>query len=289
MTVSSSYTARVGGQYWSALPEDLYVPPDALEVVLEIFEGPLDLLLYLIRKQDLDILNIPVAEVTRQYVEYIQWIQTLKLELAAEYLEMAAFLTEIKSRLLLPRPVSESLQEEADPRKELVRRLQAYEACRQAASLLDDLPRLERDWGLPQVALPEIEVRRVLPPVRLEELVRAFQAVLRRAALYQRHYVRGELLSVRERMSALLSLLAETSEGNALPLELTQVLKRSEGRLGLVVSFLALLELVREGLIELIQTEPAIFSPIHFKRAVYLGASNESWSSRPHSMEKGAR
>ena len=250
--------AKVGGEPYTQLPQDLYIPPDALEVFLEAFEGPLDLLLYLIKRQNLNILDIPIAEITRQYMEYLALMQELRLELAAEYLVMAAWLAEIKSRLLLPRPAAIEADED-DPRAELVRRLQEYERFQQAAQALDALPRLERDFFPASAALVQRETRRAPPPVSLTELLAALHEVLARAELFGRHQVRREALSVRERMSQVLERL------DALRFTPFSALFRpEEGRMGVVVTFLAVLELLREALLELVQAEP--FAPIHVRR-----------------------
>ncbi|GIX21625.1 MAG: hypothetical protein KatS3mg121_0408 [Gammaproteobacteria bacterium] len=251
--------ALVQGKPLTVLPTDLYIPPDALEVILEAFEGPLDLLLYLIKRQNLDILDIPIADITRQYMDYIAMMKVLKLELAAEYLVMAAMLAEIKSRMLLPRPVAED-GEEDDPRAELVRRLQEYERFKDAAERLDALPRVERDV-FPAAAEPPPAARtRPLPDVKLKELLLAFREVLLRAELLAHHHVQREALSVRERMSDILDRVR-----GAAFVAFTALFAPDEGRLGVVVTFLAVLELVKEGLVDVVQTEP--FAPIHLKAA----------------------
>jgi segregation and condensation protein A len=249
--------AIVMGEAFTQLPQDLYIPPDALEVILETFEGPLDLLLYLIRKQNLDILDIPIAEITRQYVAYIELMQAARLELAAEYLVMAAMLAEIKSRMLLPRP-SESEAEEDDPRAQLVRRLQEYERYRKAAEDIDDRPRVGREVFLAVIEGDEIPVRRIEPNVSLFELLDAFRNVLQRAELYRHHRVTLEALSVRERMTQILGRIGTES---FLPFEALFEVK--EGRMGVVVTFMAVLELLKESLLMLVQNEP--FAPIHVK------------------------
>ena len=250
--------AKVGGEPYTQLPQDLYIPPDALEVFLEAFEGPLDLLLYLIKRQNLNILDIPIAEITRQYMEYLALMQKMRLELAAEYLVMAAWLAEIKSRLLLPRPASVEADEE-DPRAELIRRLQEYERFQRAAQALDALPRLERDCFPASAERVQWEIRRTPPPVSLAELLAVLREVLARAELFGRHQVRREALSVRERMSQVLERL------DALRFTPFSALFRpEEGRMGVVVTFLAVLELLREALLELVQAEP--FAPIHVRR-----------------------
>nr|WP_198003266.1 ScpA family protein [Alkalilimnicola ehrlichii] len=249
--------ARVAGEPVTDLPEDLYIPPDALEVFLETFEGPLDLLLYLIRRQNLDVRDIPIAEITRQYMRYVELMHELRLELAAEYLVMAAMLAEIKSRMLLPRPPA-SEEEEADPRAELVRRLQEYERYKQAAEDLDQLPRLARDVFPVRVAAEGCQPRQREPEVSMQELLLAFAEVLRRSSHYEHHQVQKEALSVRERMTEVLGRL-DTEHYCCF----TQLFPRREGRMGLVVSFLAVLELVKEALIELTQNEP--YAPIYVR------------------------
>ena len=249
--------AIVRGQPVLQMPQDLYIPPDALEVILEAFEGPLDLLLYLIRRQNLDILDIPIAEITRQYVDYIDLMSNLRLELAAEYLVMAAILAEIKSRLLLPRPPSEEGIED-DPRAELVRRLQEYERFKKAAEDIEAMPRLERDFALVSVFVPDKSVIRLPPPVDLRELLLALKDVIKRAELTGRHAIQREALSVRNRMSDVLKSL---DDGEFHPFE--QLFNPDEGRLGIVVTFLALLELAKEHLIEIMQAEP--LAPIYLK------------------------
>jgi len=239
------------------LPDDLYIPPDALEVFLEAFEGPLDLLLYLIRRQNLDILDIPIAEITRQYTGYIEMMAGLRLELAAEYLVMAAILAEIKSRMLLPRPQPDE-EDEGDPRAELIRRLQEYERFKQAAEDLDALPRLERDLALASAAAePPGEVR-VPPEVDLRELLLALRDVMARAEMLAHHQVQSEPLSVRERMSRIVGLVSADQF-----VEFSQCFDLDEGRMGAVVTFLALLELLREHLIDLVQQE--LFGTIYLR------------------------
>ncbi|HHW77430.1 MAG TPA: segregation/condensation protein A [Xanthomonadaceae bacterium] len=258
--VAAPPLARVGGEPYTQLPQDLYIPPDALEIFLEAFEGPLDLLLYLIRRQNLNILDIPIAAITRQYMEYLALMQELRLELAAEYLVMAAWLAEIKSRLLLPGPVLTEAEEE-DPRAELVRRLQEYERFQQAARALDALPRLERDTFAASAEPAQREVARAPPPVSLADLLHALREVLARAELFGRHHIQREALSVRERMSQVLERL------DALRFTpFTALFRPEEGRMGVVVTLLAVLELLREALLELVQTEP--FAPIHLRRRI---------------------
>ncbi len=240
------------------LPRDLYIPPDALEVFLEAFEGPLDLLLYLIKRQNIDILDIPIASVTRQYMEYVELMKELRLELAAEYLVMAAMLAEIKSRMLLPRP--EEAEAEDDPRAELVRRLQEYERYKKAAEELNELPRLGRDVFEVAVAAPHADVVKVQPKVELDDLLKALRDVLQRAEMFSHHHVQREPLSVRERMSLILT----TVRGDRYT-DFGMLFTPEEGRMGVVVTFIALLELLREMLIELVQARP--YGPIHVKAA----------------------
>jgi segregation and condensation protein A len=251
--------AIVQGHALASFPKDLYIPPDALEVILEAFEGPLDLLLYLIRKENLDILDIPIAEITRQYTDYIEIMQNMRLELAGEYLVMSAMLAEIKSRMLLPRPAGDE-EDEEDPRAELVRRLQEYERYKQAAEDLDALPQLGRDVF--QAAAERGEGKRLsLPPeVDLQDLIAAFQEVMKRASMFAHHHVQMESLSVRERMSSVLNAVQSHRYTRFVDLFTIE-----EGRMGVVVTFLAVLELTRESLIELTQSEP--FAPIHVRAA----------------------
>jgi len=241
--------AMVRGQPVLKLPDDLYIPPDALEVFLEAFEGPLDLLLYLIRRQNLDILDIPIAEITRQYTGYIDMMSGLKLELAAEYLVMAAILAEIKSRMLLPRPVPDE-EDEGDPRAELIRRLQEYERFKQAAEDLDELPRLERDLAVASAGIEHVEQVKLPPDVDLKELLLALKDVMNRAEMLASHQIQSEPLSVRERMSRITHLISSKSF-----VEFEDCFDFEEGRLGAVVTFLALLELLREHLVDLVQQE----------------------------------
>ena len=242
--------AMVQGQPLLQIPQDLYIPPDALEVILEAFEGPLDLLLYLIRRQNLDILDIPVAEITRQYMDYIEVMHEMRLELAAEYLVMAAILAEIKSRLLLPRPPVEEGVEE-DPRAELVRRLQEYERFKKAAEDIDAMPRVERDITVTQVYVPDRKIIRLPPPVDLREMLLALRDVLHRVELSGHHEIEREPLSVRQRMGEVLRRLGDGSfhrfEG---------LFDASEGKLGVVVTFLSILELAKDRLIEIMQEAP---------------------------------
>ena len=249
--------ALVYGQAVTEMPLDLYIPPDALEVFLEAFEGPLDLLLYLIRKQNIDVLDIPVAEITRQYMGYVELMQSVRLELAAEYLVMAAMLAEIKSRMLLPRS-SEAEAEEDDPRAELIRRLQEYERYKAAAEGIDILPRVGRDFTVPRLDAPEARARKLLPEVSLEELLLSMAEVLRRADMFESHQVTREALSTRERMSEILERL----KGGAF-VPFVGLFTAEEGRLGVVVTFMAVLELIKESLVELVQNEA--YGPIHVR------------------------
>lgn len=251
--------AIVEGETVTELPRDLYIPPDALRVFLEAFEGPLDLLLYLIRRQNLDVLDIPIAEITRQYMQYIDVMQELQLELAGEYLLMAAMLAEIKSRMLLPRPRTEDGEEE-DPRAELVRRLQEYERYKKAAEDLDLLPRMERDTLAASAEVVERRVVRMVPQVTLQEMLVAFKEVLSRAEMFAHHHVQREPLSVRQRMSEVLSALREAAF-----VEFVKLFRPEEGRMGVTVTFVALLELMREGLIDIVQAEA--YAPIHVRPA----------------------
>jgi segregation and condensation protein A len=251
--------AMINGEPLTHLPKDLYIPPQALEVFLDAFEGPLDLLLYLIRRQNLDVLDIPLAEITRQYMKYIELMQDLQLELAGEYLVMAATLAEIKSRMLLPRASKED-DSEADPRAELVRRLQEYERFKRAAENLDLLPRLDRDvWGA-GAELTDRKIVRLVPQVTLQEMLLAFRDVVVRNEMFAHHHVQREPLSVRERMTDIVARL-----DNASFLEFVQLFRPEEGRMGVAVTFIAILELVREGLIDIVQQEP--FAPLHVRAA----------------------
>lgn len=259
---TSQPVAIVQGAPFLELPEDLYIPPDALEVFLEAFEGPLDLLLYLIKKENLDILNIPIAQITEQYIRYIDMMSVLRLELAAEYLVMAALLAEIKSRMLLPRPPAAE-EEDDDPRAELIRRLQEYETIKKAAEDLDTLPRVERDIFDISPDTGTISVKKHFPEVQLKDILLAFQDVLRRAERLSHHHIVKEPLSVRERMSQILERLSGSDS-----IVFSRLFPRKEGRHGVVVSFLAILELGKEGLIEILQAEP--LAELHI-RAVQAG------------------
>lgn len=250
--------AIVRGEPMLQMPQDLYIPPDALEVILESFEGPLDLLLYLIRRQNLDILDIPVAEITRQYMDYIDMMRdVMRLELAAEYLLMAAILAEIKSRLLLPRPpVEEGLEE--DPRAELVRRLQEYERFKRAAADIDELPRMERDFATAHADVGERNVIKLPPPLDLKEMLLALKDVMHRAELFGHHAIKREALSVRQRMGELLARLDDHTFQR-----FETLFDVNEGRLGVVVTFLAMLELAKEMLVEIVQEEA--LAPIYVR------------------------
>ncbi|MFC3105748.1 segregation and condensation protein A [Salinisphaera aquimarina] len=250
---------RVAGEPVDALPDDLYIPPDALRVFLETFEGPLDLLLYLIRKQNLDILDIPVFAITQQYMAYIDLMEELAIELAGEYLLMAAMLAEIKSRMLLPKPSVEE-DEGDDPRAELVRRLQEYEQFKQAAEQLEDWPRVGRELTLVQHAPERLDIHRPEPETDLRALMLALRDVLTRAELFTEHRIERETLSVREHMSRILERLS--SGANIAFVALVEV---GEGRLGVVVSFLAILELAREALIRIEQDTP--YAPLGLRLA----------------------
>lgn len=249
--------AKVYGQPLLALPQDLYIPPEALEIFLESFEGPLDLLLYLIRKQNIDVLDIPMAELTRQYLVYVEMMRRTQLELAAEYLLMAAVLIEIKSRLLLPKPPQQG-DEPADPRAELVRRLLEYERMKAAARALDALPLVERDYALARVWFDRVAPAR-LPDVRADDLRAAWAGLLARARINRHHTVTREQLSVRSQMSRLLKLL---EPGRFI--EFTTLFEARAGIAQLVVTFLAILELARESLLDLAQAEP--YAPIYVQR-----------------------
>lgn len=248
--------AKIRGEAVTVLPQDLYIPPDAMEVVLDAFEGPLDLLLYLIKKQNIDILDIPVAEVTRQYMEYVEFIKELSLELAAEYLVMAALLTEIKSRMLLPKV--EDATEEEDPRTELIRRLQIYEQFKQAAASLDELPRQGREIFVVSADTSNMPIVKPQPVVYLKDVIFAFMEVMRRAELVAGHKIRREVMSVRDRMSQILMRIQEEEF-----VVFTKLFTLEEGRLGVVVTFLAMLELLKDKVIEFVQAVP--FGPIHLK------------------------
>ena len=249
--------AVVDGEPVTQMPKDLYIPPDALQVFLEAFEGPLDLLLYLIRRQNLDILDIPIAEITRQYTSYIDVMRGMQLELAGEYLVMAATLAEIKSRMLLPRPAAAG-EEEADPRAELVRRLQEYERFKRAAIDIEELHRVDRDTFPASAELVELRVVRLQPNVSLQEMLVALKDVMGRAEMFAHHHISRERLSVRQRMSEVLDAMRSQAF-----VEFVTLFRAEEGRMGVTVTFIAILELLREGLIEIVQSEP--YAPIHVR------------------------
>jgi segregation and condensation protein A len=249
--------AWVAGEEIQQLPKDLYIPPEALEVFLETFEGPLDLLLYLIRRQNLDILQVKVSVITAQYMSYIELMQALELELAAEYLLMAAMLAEIKSRMLLPRP--EEFDEEDDPRTELIRRLQEYEQIKTAAEDLNAVPRVERDVFIGAASKPKLVREHGEPNVDIREVLLSLAQVLSRADLFTKHEIKFEALSVRDRMG---DILSQVSQRDGF-IGFNELLRAEEGRLGVVVTFLAIMELIRESLVDFVQAEP--FAPIHVR------------------------
>ena len=251
--------ALVQGVPLSEIPKDLYIPPDALEVFLEAFAGPLDLLLYLIRRQNLDILDVPIAKVTEQYMRYIELMEELHLELAGEYLVMAAMLAEIKSRMLLPRLKPD--EEEEDPRAELVRRLQEYEIYKQAAQDVDDLPRLGRDCFAAIIDFPDKSIRSRPPEVSLDAILQTFAEVLQRAEVFSHHHIQREPLSVRERMVSILDRISADDFTDFKELFVVE-----EGKAGVIVILLAILELTKEALIDMVQNEAN--GPIYIKAAV---------------------
>ena len=251
--------AVVDGEPVTTLPQDLYIPPYALQVFLEAFEGPLDLLLYLIRRQNIDILDIPIAEITKQYVQYIELMKEMQLELAGEYLLMAAMLAEIKSRMLLPRPESHE-EEEDDPRAELVRRLQEYERYKKAAEDISELPRLERDIFVASADAPERKVVTKLPDVTMKELLLAFHDVLKRAEMFSNLHMQREPLSVRQRMSEILTRI----KGNSFT-GFSELFDPEEGRMGVAVTFIAILELLKESVVEVVQSDD--YAPLHIRAA----------------------
>ncbi|MDM3872098.1 ScpA family protein [Porticoccus sp. W117] len=248
--------AMIYGEAVTELPKDLYIPPEALEVILEAFEGPLDLLLYLIKRQNIDILEINVAEITRQYMAYIELMEAMHFELAAEYLLMAAMLAEIKSRMLLPR--QEEIEDEDDPRAELIRRLQEYERFKQAAEDIDDLPRVGRDTFIASAKEPDRNCERPHPDVSMQELLLALSEVMHRAEMFESHQVQRELLSTRERMTEVLERL----KGQQF-VPFVSLFTAHEGKVGVVTTFLAVMELIKESLVEIVQSE--MFGPIHVK------------------------
>ena len=257
--------AVIQGQPVDQLPTDLYIPPEALRVFLEVFEGPLDFLSYLIRKQNLDILNINVARIAEQYSSYVQMMQSLQFELAADYLAMAAWLTELKSRFLLPRPHFDQEDQEGDPRAELIQRLLEYEQIRSAADSIDQLPRLERDIFLSSVIATQGDTMEpAVPDVSKEELLLAIANVFRRSRLYEHHQIQSEPLSIRERMTLILDKVRDLEfDGSYIKFE--KLFSPKEGVAGIVVSLLAIMELLRDSCIELSQNEP--FGDIYIKAA----------------------
>jgi segregation and condensation protein A len=255
--MNTALDTQVATQQTFTIPDDLYIPPQAMQVFLEIFSGPLDLLLYLIRKNNIDILDIPVAEITRQYMNYIAMMQTMQLDLAGEYLEMAAILAEIKSRMLLPK-IANAENEEVDPRAELVRRLQEYEVIKQAAAQLDLIPRAERDFHVCQLPATPPPKKIQHPTVTLHEVLLALQQVLAQAQLHTVHHITTEVLSVRERMT---NILAQLNADTFVELHLFFQVK--EGRLGIIVTFLAILELAKESMLEIVQAHQ--FAPIYVR------------------------
>ncbi|WP_439651624.1 segregation and condensation protein A [Microbulbifer elongatus] len=266
--------AVVEGKAFTDLPSDLYIPPDALEVILEAFEGPLDLLLYLIRRQNLDILEINVADITRQYMAYVEMMTSMRFELAAEYLVMAAMLAEIKSRMLLPRPPEAEEEEGEDPRAALIRRLQEYERFKTAAEDMDELPRMGRDIHQANASGPDRKLTRPEPEVDLKEVLVALADVLRRADMFESHQVEKEKLSTRERMTQVLDKIKHRQF-----VPFVSLFRAEEGRLGVVVTFLAVMELVKESLLELVQNDA--FGPIHVRaRGEVSEASEEEVSAQ---------
>jgi len=250
--------AFVMGEAITEAPTDLYIPPGALEILIEAFEGPFDLLLYLIKRQNLDILLVNVAEITDQYMAYVELMEASQFELAAEYLVMASMLAEIKSRILLPRQ-EEPSEEESDPRLDLLKRLQEYEKFKTAAEDLDKLPRIERDIHAARVAMPLIEKIAVEPEVDLNEMLSILSKALRRADMFESHQIQRETLSTREKMS---EILLRISSENFVPL--FSLLSQDEGRLGVVVTFLAVMELLKDSMIEIVQSGP--YATIHVKQ-----------------------
>ena len=265
--------AVVEGEPITQLPRDLYIPPHALEVFLEAFEGPLDLLLYLIRRQNIDILDIPIAEITQQYVEYIELMKEMQFELAGEYLVMAATLAEIKSRMLLPRSGEEE-EDEEDPRAELVRRLQEYERFKKAAQDINALERLERDVVQVQAEVTERKVVTKLPDVTLKELLIAFKEAIDRSEKFAHLHVQREPLSVRERMSDILVTL----QGERYA-DFVSLFDPREGRTGVTVSFLAVLELLKEALIEVVQADE--YGPIHVRISTETTTTSTDATTEP--------
>ena len=273
--------AMVQGEAYTQLPADLYIPPDALEVILEAFEGPLDLLLYLIRRQNLDILEINVADITRQYMTYVEMMTAMRFELAAEYLVMAAMLAEIKSRMLLPRPPEAEEEEGEDPRAALIRRLQEYERFKTAAEDIDEMPRVGRDIHQASAQGPDRSITRPDPDVDLKEVLVALADVLRRADMFESHQVEREKLSTRERMTQVLDKIRHRQF-----VPFVSLFRVEEGRLGVVVTFLAVMELVKESLVELVQNES--FGPIHVRAAGQEPESPSEWEDDEGQMDGAA-
>lgn len=253
-----AHSIKVLGEEVIEIPQDLYIPPGALKVFLETFEGPLDLLLYLIKKQNLDILDIPVAAITQQYISYVDLMQDLKIELASEYLVMAAMLAEIKSRLLLPKPAATAEEEGEDPRAELIRRLQEYERFKQAAEQIEALPREERDFAVAHVEMPKLDTAPAPVEVSLDQVLAAFRDVIKRAKLTQEHTISQEVLSIRERMTIVLERV-QTDDFT----DFTRFFDRNEGRVGVTVTLIAILELLRQRVIQFVQHDA--FGPIYIK------------------------
>jgi len=251
---------KIHGQLMLELPLDLYIPPDALEVILESFEGPLDLLLYLIKKENMDILDIPVAKITHQYISYVELMRELNIELAAEYLVMAAMLAEIKSRMLLPRPAGNEGDDEGDPRAELIRRLQEYERFKKAAEDIDEINHVHRDVFTVEMVHNDIAPPRAQPDLDMQALLLALVEVFQRAQLNAHHTIEREVISLRERMSYVLQVVNHETFTPFVSLFIP-----AEGRSGVVVTFIAILELLRQSMIEMVQAEP--FAPIHIKAA----------------------
>ena len=241
--------AIVEGKPYTQMPTDLYIPPEALEVILEAFEGPLDLLLYLIRRQNLNILDIPITEITKQYIEYINILGEMNFELAAEYLVMAAMLAEIKSRMLLPKPVTDEVEEQ-DPRAELVRRLQEYERFKTAAIDIDELPREYRDYIVGSAHVEQKEQYSIPPDVEMRDIIMAFKDILARADLKISHSIQREQLSVRDKMTVLLDIIKEKKF-----FSFDSLFNPLEGRQGIVVTFLAVLELLKSQVLDIVQNE----------------------------------
>lgn len=261
------HKAVVNGEPLLVFPDDLYIPPEALEIFLETFEGPLDLLLYLIRKENIDILDIPIAAITQQYMEYITLMKSVKLELAADYLVMAAMLAEIKSRLLLPKPPQVGEHVEEDPRAELIRRLQVYEQMKKAAEDLSLMPQMDKDIFLASADFEQPVSLQNLPPIALKELIAAMRQVMVRCGLRKSHAIQFEPISVRERMSSILNTLQVQRT-----ILFTNCFNYAEGRVGVVATFIAMLELLKQGQIRIQQEEP--FAPISI-HLVLLSTANE--------------